>query len=329
MIDQDGRPVRFHTDLVRGRVVAINFVFTTCQGVCPPMGATFGKLAKALKGRGARLISVSVDPVNDAPERLRAWAGTFGAGDDWTLVTGDKQDVDGLLRSLGVFSADKSNHSPFILLGDDRSGTWRRVHGLSPVETVLAGIEALRPAPATPSAEQADAPTSPAHRYFTDVPLVNQHGQTVRLYSDLIRGKVVVIHVFFAGCTNTCPVMLATYQRIQEHLGDRLGRDVHLLSVTVDPEQDDRAALADYGRRLDARPGWHLLTGSKDDLALALKKLGLSVERREDHSNLFLIGNDRTQLWKKVMGLAPVESILASLDEVIADEGPSPGGRGQ
>jgi cytochrome oxidase Cu insertion factor (SCO1/SenC/PrrC family) len=103
LLDQYGRPVRFYTDLVRGRVVAINFIFTTCQGVCPPMGATFGKLLKDLQGQGVRLISVSVDPVNDTPERLAAWSAKFGAGPDWTLVTGDKQDVDGLLRALVQF----------------------------------------------------------------------------------------------------------------------------------------------------------------------------------------------------------------------------------
>jgi protein SCO1 len=320
LVDQDGKPVRFHSDLVKGQVVAINFIFTTCQGVCPPMGTTFSKLAADLKGRGVRLISVSVDPVNDTPARLAAWGRKYGAGPGWTLVTGAKQDVDGLLRSLGVFSADKANHSPFILLGDDRKGTWRRIHGLSPPEAILAGIEAMT----GPSRVGNVEPQSAGHRYFSDVPLVDQHGRTVRLYSDLIRDKVVVIHVFFSACKNTCPVMMATYQKLQDHLGDRLGRDVLLISFTVDPSNDQPEDLNNLATRMDAKPGWLLLTGTKSNLTTALSKLGLAVERREDHSNIFLIGNDRTQLWKKVRGLSPVDQIIASLDEVIADQGDNP-----
>jgi cytochrome oxidase Cu insertion factor (SCO1/SenC/PrrC family) len=320
VVDQEGRPIRFYSDLVRGRVVAVNFIFTTCQGVCPPMGTTFARLEAALKGRGVRLISVSVDPVNDTPARLAAWAKKYGAGPDWTLVTGRKPDVDGLLRALGAFSADKASHSPFVLLGDDRKGVWRRVHGLSPPETILDAVNALAgPPDATASAE--DEANSPAHRYFTDVSLTDQTGQTRRLYNDLIRGKVVVLHSFFTSCKNTCPLMLATYQKLQDHLGDRLGRDVHLVSFTVDPDHDDAQALGDQARKVEARPGWFLVTGTKANLGLALRKLGLAVERREEHSNIFLIGNDRTQLWKKVRGLAPADEIIEALDAVIADSG--------
>jgi protein SCO1/2 len=329
LVDQAGRPVRFYTDLVKDRVVAINFIFTTCQGICPPLGTAFGKLQAELKGRGIRLISVSVDPVNDTPERLAAWGKRFGAGPDWTLVTGAKQDVDGLLRAVGVFAADKANHSPFVLVGNDRKGIWRRVHGLTAPENLATAIEALagpRTALAAPAGRldadpESPPPDSPARRYFGDVELVNQDGRTMRLYSDMIRGKVVVIHAFFSACKNTCPVMLSTYRKLQEHLGDRLGRDVHLISFTVDPDNDGAEVLKDLTRRIDARPGWSMLTGTKENLRTALGKLGLAVERPEEHSNLFLIGNDRTQYWKKVRGLAPANQIIASLEEVIADQG--------
>jgi protein SCO1 len=327
VVDQAGRPLRFYSDLVKGRMVAINFIFTTCQGVCPPMGTTFRKLETSLEGRGVRLISVSVDPVNDTPTRLAAWAKKYDSGPDWTLVTGRKQDIDGLLRSLGVFSADKANHSPFILLGDERKGIWRRIHGLSPPEAILAGFDAMTGPPALASVEA--EPETPGHRYFTDVPLVDQDGKTVRLYSDLIRDRVVVIHAFFSSCKNTCPVMMSTYQKLQEHLGARLGRDVLLISLTVDPANDGPESLKTLATRIEAKPGWHLLTGTRENLTFALKKLGLAVERREDHSNLFLIGNDRTQLWKKVRGLSPVDQIIESLDGVIADAGAKPASKSE
>jgi cytochrome oxidase Cu insertion factor (SCO1/SenC/PrrC family) len=316
LIDQSGRKIRFYSDLVQGRVVAINFIFTACKGVCPPMGATFAKLSQQFEG--AQLISVSVDPVNDTPERLAEWARGLGAATGWKLLTGAKQDVDGLLKALGVFSADKVNHSPFILLGNDLTGIWRRVHGLSPIETIRSELAFVR-GPKRAAAKQ--APDAPAHRYFTDVVLVNQDGESLRLYSDLIHGKVVLIHAFFASCRDTCPQMLARCQRLQEHLGDRLGRDVHLLSITVDPDNDTRQVLKGHAQKLNARRGWHLLTGAKQDVEFALRKLGLLGTQREAHSNLFILGNDSTHLWKKVRGLAPAAQIAEILDGVIADTG--------
>ena len=134
VLDQDGKAVRFYTDLVKDRVVAVNFVFTTCTTICPPMGANFAKLQKLLgdrAGRDVHLISVSVDPTTDTPERMKAWAQKFGAGPGWTLVTGDREEVTRLLKSLGVYTANISDHSPLVLLGNDARHQWTRAYGLA------------------------------------------------------------------------------------------------------------------------------------------------------------------------------------------------------
>jgi protein SCO1/2 len=134
VLDQDGKAVRFYTDLVKDRVVAINFVFTTCTTICPPMGANFAKLQRLLgdrAGRDVHLISVSVDPATDTPERMKAWAQKFGAGPGWTLVTGDRNEVTRLLKSLGVYTANISDHSPLVLLGNDARHQWTRAYGLA------------------------------------------------------------------------------------------------------------------------------------------------------------------------------------------------------
>ena len=134
LLDQNGRKINFYTDLVKGRTVAINFIFTTCTTICPPLGATFARVQKELgdkAGRDVRLISVSVDPATDTPERLKAWGAKFHAGDGWTLVTGNKPQVDELLRALGASSARREDHTPTILIGNDASGTWTRSYGLA------------------------------------------------------------------------------------------------------------------------------------------------------------------------------------------------------
>ncbi|HEX4962272.1 MAG TPA: SCO family protein [Thermoanaerobaculia bacterium] len=132
LVDQNGKPVRFYTDLVKGRVVVMNFVFTTCTTICPPMGANFAKLQKLLAGKDVRLISVSVDPATDTPERLKAWAQKFGAGPGWTLVTGNKDEVIRLLKALGVYTAGVADHSPLVLVGNDPGHRWTRAYGLAP-----------------------------------------------------------------------------------------------------------------------------------------------------------------------------------------------------
>jgi protein SCO1/2 len=146
LLDQDGREVHFYTDLVKDRVVAINFIFTTCTTICPPMGANFGKLQKMMgdrAGRDFQMISVSVDPAVDTPPRLKAWAAKFGRRNGWTLVTGSKPEVDKLLKALKVFTPDKNDHSPIVLVGDERRGEWTRAYGLAPAAKLAEAIDRL------------------------------------------------------------------------------------------------------------------------------------------------------------------------------------------
>jgi len=170
--------------------------------------------------------------------------------------------------------------------------------------------------PAQPSPEE----ISPAQKYFTDVTLINQHGQPMRLYSDLLKGKVVVINAFFTSCQGSCPVMAATFAKIQDWLGDRLGKDVRLISLSVDPVTDTPEKLKAYAERFQAKPGWYLLTGKKENLDWALYKLGQYVENKEDHLNVFIIGNEPTGLWKKALGLAKPENIIQVVESVLNDQ---------
>lgn len=161
------------------------------------------------------------------------------------------------------------------------------------------------------------AGATPAHNYFTDVELTNQDGKTVRFYSDVLQGKTVVVESFFTTCTGTCPLMNATFTKIQNAVGDRLGKDVFLVSITVDPENDTPAKLKAYAAHMKARPGWVFLTGKKENVEQALHKLGLKVGSREEHKNLFLVGNEPKGLWKKVFGLGKANEIVDLVQGVI------------
>ncbi len=166
--------------------------------------------------------------------------------------------------------------------------------------------------------QEADAA---AKNYFTDVVLVNQSGEKLRFYSDLIKGRVVIINVFFSSCHGSCPVMMRTFQKLQDWLGERLGKDAYLISMSVDPNMDTPEKLKEYAAQLKARPGWHFVTGEKKSLELALRKIGQYVEVREDHSNIFIVGNEATRLWKKAFGLAKIEDIITVVESVLNDKG--------
>ena len=187
------------------------------------------------------------------------------------------------------------------------------------VLTTLLALLAL--APAWGQDAKAPAAESPAHKYFGDVKLVNQDGKEMSLYSDLMQGKTVIINAMFTTCTGACPVMSGTMAKIQDHLGDRVGKDVRLVSITVDPVNDTPAKLKEYAARFHAKPGWYFLTGSKENVESALRKLGQWVDDPSNHQTLYLIGNDRTGLWKKAFALAKPEEVLPIVDSVVDDKG--------
>lgn len=134
---QDGKTVDFYSDLIKDKVVAVNFVFTSCTTVCPPLGAIFGKLQE--QHAGAHLVSVSIDPEIDTPQRLKAWSRKFGARPGWTLVTGNKDDITRILKAMNAYSPDYVNHQPVTIVGNDATGTWKRSYGFT-TAAKLAGM---------------------------------------------------------------------------------------------------------------------------------------------------------------------------------------------
>jgi cytochrome oxidase Cu insertion factor (SCO1/SenC/PrrC family) len=140
VLDQQGRSLNFYTDLVKGKTVIINFIFTTCTTICPPLTATFRKVQQELGehvGRDVNLISISVDPTVDVPERLKDFSAQFKAAPGWTFVTGSRPEIDRLLKALGAAVADKNDHTPMILVGNDAANYWTRTYGLAPASTLV------------------------------------------------------------------------------------------------------------------------------------------------------------------------------------------------
>jgi protein SCO1/2 len=185
----------------------------------------------------------------------------------------------------------------------------------------LAASAALALVLHSQSITKGPAAGSAAAKYFTDTVLVDQDGIERQFYSDLIKGKVAIVNVMFTTCENSCPVMEANFERIQKWLGPSLGEDVRLISISIDPETDTPSRLKAYAKRFNAKPGWYFLSGRKDNVDFILRRLGLYVEQKQDHLNLFLIGNDRTGLWKKALGISDPEKLIEVVGTVLRDGG--------
>jgi protein SCO1/2 len=161
---------------------------------------------------------------------------------------------------------------------------------------------------------------TPAQRYFTDIVLLNQDGEQMRFYSDLLQGKVVIINSFFATCRDSCLPMNRNLERVQQALGDRVGKDVRIISISVDPTVDTVASLKEYAKTFHARPGWYFLTGAKQNVDAVQRKLGQFVDDKQNHVNLIIVGNERTGLWKKAFGLARSEELVKVVESVLNDQ---------
>ena len=138
--------------------------------------------------------------------------------------------------------------------------------------------------------------------YFPNVPLVTHHGKTVRFYDDLIKDKVVVINFIFTSCKDVCPAETARLRQVQRELGDRVGRDVFIYSISIDPETDTPAVLKRYAQKFKVGAGWLFLTGKAEDIQLLQEKLGLFIADLpdpEDHNVNLIVGNEATGRWMK------------------------------
>ncbi|MGE8111095.1 SCO family protein [Pseudomonas sp. NPDC086566] len=165
----------------------------------------------------------------------------------------------------------------------------------------------IKPAQSAPSAEAA---TPWGASYFPNTPLVNQDGKQVRFFDDLIKDKVVAINFIFTGCSDSCPVETARLRQVQKILGDRVGKDIFLYSISIDPYNDTPATLKRYAEKFGIGPGWTLLTGEPDDIEQLRRRLGLYIEglengRSKDHNLSLIIGNQATGRWMKA---SPFES---------------------
>jgi len=133
LIDSDAKPVRLRDALASDEPVMLNFVFTTCSTICPVMVRVFADVPSRLgtAAKEVRLVSISIDPENDTPAKLNAYAKTFGEGLRWRFLTGRLDDIKTVQTAFDTYRGDKMNHEPLTLIRRARGKSWLRIDGFA------------------------------------------------------------------------------------------------------------------------------------------------------------------------------------------------------
>jgi protein SCO1 len=174
---------------------------------------------------------------------------------------------------------------------------------------------------------QSEARDNIRKRYFPNVVLQTQDGKNVRFYDDLIKDKIVTLNFFFSHCDEVCPLVTANLVKVQRLLGDRVGRDIFMNSITLKPEEDDPATIKTYMAKFNAKPeGWTFLTGKPNDIEFLRKSLGFTYPEpaidkdKTQHIGNVRYGNEPLMLWGACPGMAHAPFIAESISWMIRPE---------
>lgn len=159
-----------------------------------------------------------------------------------------------------------------------------------------------------------------ARDYFTNLELVNQDGETVRFFDDVLKDKVVLVNFIFTNCQGACPLMTFKMTQVRDRLENYVGQPLHFVSLSIDPERDTPAALKAFAETHDAyHDGWTFLTGQPDVLKEITSRLGQYTAEVEAHSTLMLAGNVNDAHWMKIPPQDQAPAIVEKLRSLLED----------
>lgn len=178
----------------------------------------------------------------------------------------------------------------------------------------MGGAVALAPglAASWPAAAQKPGPRA---GYFPNSRVTTHEGKELRFYDDVVRGKTVVFNMMYSVCTGICPGNTANLLQVQEALGNRMGKDIFMVSMTLQPELDTSEALRDYVKRYSIKPGWTFLTGQPQEMDAIRRKLGFFNDNPKidsdltNHTGMVRIGNETLDRWLMMPALSPPKQI--------------------
>lgn len=167
-----------------------------------------------------------------------------------------------------------------------------------------------------------NTPSSPTKVAIPDVVVLDQNNQKVRFYSELVKGKIVAVNFMFTTCTTICSPMTANLARVQKKLLARGEKNVHFISVSVDPEGDTPDKLKSYAAMFHAQPGWTFVTGTRAQLEQVWRAFGVPMGAREDHTATVVIGNEPLHEWTYGSGLTSADKLVTVIQSVTEIKNP-------
>ena len=190
------------------------------------------------------------------------------------------------------------------------------------VRGAAAAAAAVAPFALAPSANAASLHQDGA-AWFTNVEVKTQDGRTLRFYDDVMKGKILLINFFFTDCDAICPLMTENLARVQDLLGERVGDEIRMVSITLQPEHDTPEVMAAYAKTYGVGPGWMFLTGQKDDIELLRHRLGfVDSDKVEDadpeqHIGTVRIANEPLHRWAMSPALVNPAAMVRTVMRVI------------
>lgn len=181
---------------------------------------------------------------------------------------------------------------------------------------------------ATPQSPPPRANTPPAERsakdYQPNLTLVAHDGRSVRFYDDVLKDRIVLLNTMFTSCAGICPPITTNLLAVQKALAPYLGKQVLMVSITVDPKTDTPKVLAQYVERFAVGPGWLFLTGKPAVVDAVLAKLGDADPDKNRHSGMLLIGDEASHSWRKVPAMSPPADIAGLVEKLLTRRAPTP-----
>jgi len=159
-----------------------------------------------------------------------------------------------------------------------------------------------------------------AREYFTNLELINQDGETVRFFDDVLKDKVVVINFVFTNCEGACPLITHKLTLVRDGLEGKIGNPIQFVSLSLDPARDTPAAMKEFAQKHNAdHEGWIFLTGKSENLDNIIQRLGQFTDDIEQHSTMMLAGNVNAAHWMKIQPQEMPPQIVEKLKLLMED----------
>ena len=195
-----------------------------------------------------------------------------------------------------------------------------------------AGLDSLLLGATNPLPKRTEDPSREKTRkkYFPNFELTTHEGKRVKFYDDLIKDKIVVINFMYAQCEGICIPVTENLKRVQKLLGNRVGRDIFMYSITLKPQEDTPEKLKHYVQMHNLKRGWTFLTGKPDEIETLRRKLGLYTSNAKNdkdltnHIGMVRYGNEARQWWAMFPGQANAPWIVESILWMDGNNGKDP-----